>query len=109
MSRSVVFAAALAVAAIAAGAHAEDHSIRLDLKAYDLGKPADATKVYAKVREAARQACEAGPHEVFASDEAERIDLCVRDTVDQAVSRSNSPLLAALNGQTAAKVRLAGR
>jgi UrcA family protein len=108
MSRSIIFAAALAVASIAAGAHAQDQVLRLDVKAYDLNKPADAQKVYTQLSKAVTKACNK-EHEVFASDEAERFDLCYRDTMAKAVAQTNSPLLAQLNGDRVPTVRVAGR
>ena len=110
MTRSIIFAAALALASIAAGAHAEDvSSTHLDLRSFDLNKPADAQKVYQLLSQAAHKVCEDSVHEAFTSDRVERLDVCFRQTMDDAVSRAHAPLLAAMNGRPAQDVRLAGR
>ncbi len=108
MPRSIVFAAALAMASVAAGAHARDHSIHVVLQGLDLDKPADAQKAYDRLSQAVRQACNT-EHEVFVSDEAERFDICYRNTLADAVAQSKAPLLAALNGQPAPNIQLAHR
>jgi UrcA family protein len=108
MSRSIAFAGALVLASVAGLSHAQDRSsVRVDLTGYDLTNPADAQKVYRQVQRAARQVCENADHQVFGSDEAERVDICVRNTVDSVVAQSKSPMLAALNGQIAPSVRMA--
>ncbi len=110
MTRSIAFAAALTLAAIAGAAHAEDRSIvRVNVSGYNLSKPADAQKVYGQLQQAVRSACNNMQHEVFASDEAERMDQCYSFTLDKIVAQSKAPLLAALNGQKVPAVQLAAK
>ena len=98
--RSIALAAVLALAA-AGGAYAGDRpeapAVHVSTQGLDLNNPADAQKIYTQLSQAARQVCNAGPHEVFTSDESERVDICYRQTMSDVVTKSGSAALVTLN------------
>ncbi len=98
--RSIALAAVLALAAVG-GAYAGDRpeapAVHVSTHGLDLNNSADAQKVYTQLSQAALKVCGAGPHEVFTSDESERIDICYRQTMNDVVAKSGSSALAALN------------
>lgn len=74
-------------------------SIHVSLKGLDLNNPADVQTLYLELSRRAREVCDRGGHEVFASDEAERLDLCYGQTLSSVVRQANVPLLTALHAQ----------
>lgn len=93
--------ASLSLMAGAAGAATapDAPSVHVSLKGVDLNKPADVETLYAELSRRAREVCNSSGHEVFASDEAERVDMCYGQTLTSVVRQANAPLLTALHAQ----------